>query len=305
MRAALTALSLAALVLTGGCASTAVSSGSAAVAAPAPVPTPGVPSGDRFLFGSGEAAALSNQAYNQLVVYLRARARDRLDKVPVRSVVLTPGASFAHVTFDDCGQKPLAVVFDIDETSVFNLGYEADATQRGLSYDPARWDRWEATGTDAVAPLPGAVSAMAQARAMGVTVIFNSNRTTTHADQTATMLDHAGLGPAVLGKTLFLREPAASGAKDARRAQIAAQYCVVAMAGDQLGDFTDLFNAPGMTPVQRRAAANGDPIASLWGAGWFILPNPVYGTGLAGGFDDVFPADKRWTDPGPAPSTAP
>jgi len=36
----------------------------------------------------------------------------------------------------------------------------------------------------------------------------------------------------------------------------------------------------------------------LWGKGWFVLPNPLYGTALKGGVDEVFPADKRWTDPG-------
>jgi hypothetical protein len=28
-----------------------------------------------------------------------------------------------------------------------------------------------------------------------------------------------------------------------------------------------------------------------------VLPNPVYGTALKGGLDDVFPADKRWSPP--------
>jgi hypothetical protein len=37
--------------------------------------------------------------------------------------------------------------------------------------------------------------------------------------------------------------------------------------------------------------------APLWGAGWFILPNPVYGTGLKGTIGDIFPPEKRWTDP--------
>ncbi len=72
---------------------------------------------------------------------------------------------------------------------------------------------------------------------------------------------------------------------------------MVALVGDQLGDFTDLFN-PGGVPVPiRRNMATETMIAPLWGSGWFILPNPVYGTGLHGDFDDLFPADKRWTDP--------
>jgi predicted secreted acid phosphatase len=53
-----------------------------------------------------------------------------------------------------------------------------------------------------------------------------------------------------------------------------------------------------MPVAQRRQLAVHSSAGGLWGKGWFILPNPVYGTALKGGIDDVFPADKRWTDPG-------
>jgi hypothetical protein len=42
----------------------------------------------------------------------------------------------------------------------------------------------------------------------------------------------------------------------------------------------------------------------LWGHGWFVLPNPVYGTALKGDIDDVFPKDRRWTDSGAQPLAA-
>ncbi|HWU73964.1 MAG TPA: hypothetical protein VN137_10780, partial [Sphingomonas sp.] len=89
--------------------------------------------------------------------------------------------------------------------------------------------------------------------------------------------------------------------KDARRWAISAKYCVIAMVGDQLGDFTDLFNLPGTTPAQRRAQTNSPKLRMLWGHGWFVLPNPVYGTALKGDIDDVFPKSRRWTDPGAQP----
>jgi hypothetical protein len=38
------------------------------------------------------------------------------------------------------------------------------------------------------------------------------------------------------------------------------------------------------------------PIEARWGSGWFMLPNPVYGTGLGTGWDETFPQDKRWSD---------
>ena len=39
------------------------------------------------------------------------------------------------------------------------------------------------------------------------------------------------------------------------------------------------------------------PFDALWGRGWFMLPNPVYGTGLGAGWDESFPPDRRWTAP--------
>ncbi len=69
------------------------------------------------------------------------------------------------------------------------------------------------------------------------------------------------------------------------------------MAGDQLGDFSDLFNARNLPVPERRRHAATPPFAALWGQGWFMLSNPVYGPSMRGDFDDVFPADRRWTDP--------
>jgi len=71
------------------------------------------------------------------------------------------------------------------------------------------------------------------------------------------------------------------------------------MVGDQIGDFSDLFNVRNLPVQVRRRAAGSGNFARMWGEGWFMLPNPVYGPGLRGGFDEVFPADKQWSDPAP------
>jgi predicted secreted acid phosphatase len=135
-------------------------------------------------------------------------------------------------------------------------------------------------------------------RELGVTVIFNTNRDADLAAGTEAAIAAAGLGRAVHGETLYLQgDDALGSAKDGRRAMIAAKYCVIAMGGDQLGDFSDLFNARGIPVAERRQAATRGWAAQMWGNGWFALPNPVYGSGLRGGLDDLFPADKRWDDP--------
>ncbi len=263
-----------------------------------PGPRAPVPETMQFLYGSGEGAALQVQAYAALTNYLKERVA-AANKGEIRQVVLSDGASLNAPHYENCGQKPLAAVFDVDETAILNLGYEADAAQRGESYNEERWLRWEQTGANQVVAVPGVVRAVGQARADGIVVIFNSNRTGANADATAAALDHAGLGPVKHGSTLWLKGDDGGGSgKDDRRWAIATGYCVVALVGDQLGDFSDLFNDSTLPPSTRRTLAASPLIAPMWGNGWFMLPNPVYGTALKGGFDEIFPYDMRWSDPG-------
>ena len=282
-------LALAGALLLAGCATTG--------AAPQPAPPAAAPATPpasmQWLYGSGEAGALSIQAFHAFRDHALAAARSR----PRDSVILAPGRSPAAPRWVPCGNKPPAVVLDADETVLLNLGYEYDEALTGRTHNRARRDRYERTGVESVAPVPGAVTALRALREAGITVIFNTNRMAANAAETARSLDFAGLGPARLGETLFLADDRSGSGKDGRRALIAERFCVVAMAGDQLGDFSDAFNARDLSVPERRRMATSGEIAGLWGNGWFMLPNPVYGPGLRGTFDEVFPADRRWTDP--------
>lgn len=272
--------------------------GGASAVPPAAAVEPGkVPPEMQFLYGSGEASALSLQAYSSLWRYLHDELRYRRDKSQISSVVMTRDSTLASPRFDLCGKRPLAVVFDVDETVLLNLGFESDAARRGPGYDQGRWTRWEETGADKVEAVPGAAETIAAIRGDGITVIFNTNRSASTAPFTIEALNKAGLGPVTLGDTLILRDDNAPGGKDERRWKIAERYCIVAMGGDQLGDFSDLFNAKDLSTPARRNITSNTLIAPLWGHGWFILPNPVYGSGLKGGMDEVFPKDKQWADP--------
>lgn len=278
-----------------GLAALGLSACATAPAGPAAVPVGQAAPGFQYLYGSAEGAAISIQAWNALVAYAAAQVRAR----PQDSVVLAEGATLAAPAWEPCGAKPFAAVFDVDETVLLNLGYEYDDAQHpGRAFDSARWGRWEQGGVGKVTPTPGAREALAALRAMGVTVVFNTNRSAANAAETTAAIEGAGLGPAKHKDTLYLAGDDNTGnAKDVRRWWIADRFCVIAMGGDQLGDFSDLFNAI-RNPIDRRAAAGQPAVARLWGAGWFVLPNPVYGAALKGAVDDIFPADKRWVDPG-------
>lgn len=246
----------------------------------------------RWLLGSGEAAMMARQAHAAMANYVVAH-RDR----PVEGAVLAPGATPAAPRWAECGSKPRAVIYDIDETVIYNSGANYDSAVRGdPPFDPARWAGWERGGAALVEPVPGVVEAIGAIRAAGVRVIYNSNRDNAYVAQAAAALASIGLDDAVPGETLFLKGDVAPGsAKDPRRAAVAARYCVVAMAGDNLGDFADAFNDKALSVAARRAMAEAPAIRAKWGAGWFLLPNPLYGGWENAGYDDLFPADKRWT----------
>lgn len=277
----------------GFCAAALAVAGAIAGFSPASAGAQAVPGGSQYLYGSGEAFGLSVQAFNTLVDQMRLELERELDGEMRLSAVLAPGATLDQPDRLACTGQPYAVVLDVDETVLLNLGFEYDtATNPGRPYDPANWGRWEQTGKDHVMPVPGAREALDTLRGMGIAVVFNTNRTTENGAYTAEAIEQAGLGPAVHLETLWLQgDVDGQRGKDGRRADIASRYCVLALAGDQLGDFSDLFTG---TPSARREQTGKAGIAPLWGRQWFVLPNPAYGDGLKGSFEEIFPPEMRW-----------
>ncbi len=261
----------------------------------------------RWLYGSGEAAAASIQVWRQLADYGVSVSRQRKlpQSVPLGLPDVPGGIAAPSCVNSDKSVKPLAAVFDVDETVLLNTGYEYWQAFSGKGFDGREWAQWANGGAGIAAPVPGAVTGLRRLREAGIAVIFNTNREADTAAGTAKAIEAADAGPAVHGETLFLRGDDAMGSrKDGRRATIAERYCVIVLAGDNLGDFADVFNA-GEDDVQaRRAMAARGAYAQLWGNGWFLVPNPVYGAWQKGSVDAVFPSDARWKPSvGDAPTT--
>lgn len=230
----------------------------------ADAPSPSASTGATGAAGAGEAAAYSLQAYQTLWTYVEAQVAARRNGGTPRSVVLAEGASLDAPRYVDCGAKPLAIVFDLDENA------EGSDPQ-------ARWRRWNGDGRDLVAAVPGAVEGIDAVRREGVQAIFTSARARSGAEGVSALLAQLGFGQTIAGKTLFLRggEPTVPG--DQMRQTIAASYCVIAIVGDSLGEFSDAFDADG-NAARRPTAATETMVAPLWGSGWFLLPNPVRST---------------------------
>ncbi len=256
-------------------------------------PTPASPpTGQQWLFGSAEGSIASAQVYKSMALYVRAKALNRAIKT---QMVLAEGSTPAAPRFESCGTKPLAAVFDADETLIWNVGAMRYMAEQGKDFDPAIWNEWEKSGAGKALAMPGAVDALKIMRDVGVTIIANTNRSAANAKGTEDALRSAGLGEFKHQETLYLMGDDATGSsKDGRRAAISAKYCVIALAGDQLGDFAQAFNGKGLSVADRRKLATNPAITDVWGNGWFLFSNPVYGPSIRGGYDEIFSADTKW-----------
>lgn len=290
--------------LRGGAVALALFAGACATVPARPPAAPVSPAlqATTWTYGSAEAAMLAETSFRMLV----DRAESRLGSLYFGSgfeSAIVRDIEGGRVRMRECDltfHRP-AVVFDIDETLVWNMGAQADQVRRNAAFDPARWALWEQQGSDLLVAVPSAVEAVQQLRRLGITPVFNSNRSAASAAQTARALARLGFGEAVHGETLWLLGDAdGSSRKHGRREAIAGRFCVLAQVGDQMGDFVDRidFAADGTrNPPAERTRLARTLFARLWGERWFLIPNPMYGRWNEPplGLDDAVPAAARWT----------
>jgi len=172
---------------------------------------------------------------------------------------------------EDSSQPP-AVILDLDETTLDNVGYEARAIKRGITYDKPLWREWVSeSAADAV---PGASEFLAYARSRGVTPFYITNRDF-DPEHPGTLRNLERLGFPLTADNLLMRgtRPEWKSDKSGRRAHVASTHRVLLVIGDDLNDFT---NARDKSQAEREAIM--DRTANWWGTRWFMLPNPMYGS---------------------------
>lgn len=163
--------------------------------------------------------------------------------------------------------KPLAIVVDIDETVLDNSPYQAAAILGNFGY-PTRWNEWiESASAEAV---PGSVEFLNEAHAKGVAVFYVSNRKEEFLEATARNLKAKGF-PGVENATLLLRKE--GNEKESRRKQIQEKYEIVLLVGDNLGDFSGIFEVNNAAERMQQTESN----KAVFGKKWIALPNAVYG----------------------------
>jgi 5'-nucleotidase (lipoprotein e(P4) family) len=165
--------------------------------------------------------------------------------------------------------KPKAIVTDIDETFLDNSPYSVHEALQGKDYDGASWTDWTARGM--ADTLPGALAFFNYAASNNVEIFYITNRKEAEKQGTSQNLLHYHF-PFADDKHLILRKDVSS--KEPRRQQVASSYEIVLFLGDNLADFSSLFDSP-KTTEQRTAAVQ--QLAAEFGKRFIVLPNANYG----------------------------
>ncbi len=177
-----------------------------------------------------------------------------------------------------------AVVMDLDETVIDNAGFQAAQIRGNLAFDQRLFTLWESDPKSQVGFVPGAKAFIDEAKKLGVTVVYISNRSDKYKTVCQDMLARLGIG--IANETqLKLNTSETSSDKTERRADTAKLYTVLLYIGDNLRDLDEEFKTGDLgkkTPEELEKAIAGrkaavDKHAADFGGKWVILPNPAYG----------------------------
>lgn len=182
------------------------------------------------------------------------------------------------------GDKPLAVITDVDDTILHVLSYWGYLVNSGRDFfeDPL-WDQWIAR--DLVTAAPGALDFLNFCAANGVDVFYVTSR-----DQGEPTLDialsnlrHVGAPVVDADHVTALRE---SSNKEVRQNEIMQSHQVVVMLGDNLNDFRRKYYIRG--DVDGRLAAMEED-RDRFGIEYILFPNPTDGHWMAAIFGESEP----------------
>ncbi len=219
----------------------------APAATPAPIAAlPRIPEATRWIRDSAEHRAVFLQVYRQATAYVERAAATR-----------APGT--------------WAVVLDADETVIDNSLYQVELAEAGKTYDRESWRAWIARR--AAPPLPGAGAFLERVRALGGKIVIVTNRNHSECPDTEAVFTAYALA----FDAMLCKPDGGPSDKNPRFEAVAGGTTpaglppleVVAFLGDNIQDF------PRLTQAVRQ---QGDGAFAEFGARYFVLPNPMYGS---------------------------
>ena len=165
-------------------------------------------------------------------------------------------------------QGKKAVILDIDETILDNRPFQAELILQKQPYHPDLWYQW--TRHASAEALPGALGFCQYLYEKNIEIFYVSNRTMNERKSTIKNLSELGF-PYADHNHLLLKD--STGSKKARIEKVDDTHEIILMMGDNLNDFSALF--------EDRSAHDGhllvDQYAEDFGSRFIILPNPMYG----------------------------
>lgn len=164
--------------------------------------------------------------------------------------------------------KPLVIVTDVDETVLDNSAFAVHQGLMGKEYEPDAWYEW--TSLAKADTVPGAAAFLKMAASKGVQVFYITNREERERASTIRNLSNYDL-PNADAQHLLLKSTTSG--KEGRRQQVANDYEIAMFIGDNLADFTDLFDKK--TPQRRDNTVSA--LQAEWGNKFIVLPNANYG----------------------------
>ncbi len=161
-----------------------------------------------------------------------------------------------------------AVVVDVDETVLDNSPHQAELIKNRMPFTNTVWTAW--VNRRQAKPIPGAVEFLKYAHSNGVRVFYVSNRNEAEKQGTIDNLKAVGF-PDVSDETVLVRTTESG--KEPRRQSIVVKHRIVLLMGDNLNDFSNVF--------ERKSVGDRfsevDRVKDLWGKRFIVLPNAMYG----------------------------
>ena len=206
------------------------------------------------------AVATATSPWRDFAAFALDRAAGLAEGRDSSSALLTQESALTFRTeLRPCAAREAAVAIDLDPAdAVFTSGV---ATQVS----------------------PDIAAEVARLRAAGVIVLWVSQASANEVASVAETLRASGLDPTGRDPILLVRN--ADERKQVLREEANQTVCVVAMAGDERGDFDELFH---YLRDPRLATAYDAQL----GSGWFLVP-PLFGSERLDAFPDLAPAAEN------------
>ncbi len=172
---------------------------------------------------------------------------------------------------DSFVSKDPAIIIDVDETVLDNSSFQSRTILSGLSY-PNGWAKW--VNESKATAVEGVYEFLHYANESNVKIFYVTNRLESFREPTIRNLKSLGLPFDDSLNSLIMREDEDVRDKTKRRKNIAENYRIVLLLGDQLTDFISTKEAY-VYHSDRKKLAN--KYSDMWGSKWFMITNPTYG----------------------------